>query len=90
MTDITDAIISTKQGAEALRMTGRQLGAFVRTHPQFAPVRVDGFPPYYTPGLLKRIETFRIGVANGTICEACGQTKPVPAEPEGGGDGKRE
>lgn len=73
MTDI----ISTKKAAEELGMKGRELGAFVRTHPQFAPVRSDGFPPYYTPGLVEAIKEFREGVAAGTICEACGETKPT-------------
>ena len=76
MTDI----ISTKQAAEKLGMKGRELGAFVRTHPQFAPERRDGFPPFYTGDLVARIDNFRSGVKAGKVCDACGASKEKPAD----------
>ena len=65
-------IISTKAAAKQLGMTGRELGAFVKAYPKFAPQRLEGFPPFYSAGLVERIKAYRAGVAAGTICAACG------------------
>jgi len=85
---VTD-IITNKQAAETLGMKGRELGAFVKKHPQFAPKRVDGFPPIYSKALVEKIAEFRRGVEAGVICESCGQKlgqTPKAAPADSGGE----
>ena len=70
-------IISTKQAAEAVGITGRELGALVKKYPQFSPERVDGFPPYYTAGLVEQIKAFKRALDAGVICPECGQKRLI-------------